>query len=136
RVVIDQDDLTVRGVANDAGDYPVLDGEMKFSDGISATGNNFTVERLAVKNYNGNGIIVDGAVGVTIRDIYVENTSLYGVYPVHSTNVLVERVEATRIRDAGVYAGQCRDVVLRDNTVYANVIGIEIENSIGSELYD
>lgn len=136
RVVIDQNDLTVRGIPNAAGDYPVLDGEMEFSDGISATGNNFTVEQLAVKNYNGNGIIVDGAVGVIIRDIYVENTSLYGVYPVHSTDVLVERVEATKIRDAGVYAGQCRDVILRNNEVYGNVIGIEIENSIGAELYD
>lgn len=136
RVVIDQNDLTVRGIPNAAGEYPVLDGEMKFSDGISATGNNFTIEQMAVKNYNGNGIIVDGAVGVTIRDIYVENTSLYGVYPVHSTDVLVERVEATKIRDAGVYAGQCRDVILRNNNVYGNVIGIEIENSIGSELYD
>lgn len=136
RVVIDQNDLTVRGIPNAAGEYPVLDGQMEFSDGVSATGNNFTIEQLAVKNYNGNGIIVDGAVGVTIRDIYVENTSLYGVYPVHSTNVLVERVEATKIRDAGVYAGQCRDVVIRNNNVYGNVIGIEIENSIGSELYD
>ncbi len=136
RVVIDQNDITVRGIPNEAGEYPVLDGRMEFSDGFSATGNNFTIEQVAVKNYNGNGIIVDGAVGVTIRDIYVENTSLYGVYPVHSTDVLVERVEATQIRDAGVYAGQCRDVVIRNNTVYGNVIGIEIENSIGSELYD
>jgi parallel beta-helix repeat protein len=136
RVVIDLKDITVRGVPNVAGDYPILDGKMQFSDGIAASGDNFTIEKLAVKNYRGNGIIVDGVTGVVIRDIYVENTSLYGVYPVHSTDVLVERVHATQIRDAGVYAGQCRGVVLRHNKVWANVIGIEIENSINAELYD
>lgn len=134
RVVVDQNDLTIRGIPNAAGEWPVLDGEMKFSDGIAASGNNFTVERLAVKNYKGNGIIVDGARGVVIRDVYVENTSLYGVYPVHATDVLVERVEATGIRDAGIYVGQSRDAVLRDNVVYGNVIGIEVENSINVEV--
>ncbi|MBX3084574.1 MAG: right-handed parallel beta-helix repeat-containing protein [Anaerolineae bacterium] len=136
RVLIDQDNITVRGIPNDKGEYPILDGKMQFSDGISASGNNFLIEKLAVKNYKGNGIIIDGVTGVIVRDIYVENTSLYGIYPVHSTDVLVERVEATKIRDAGVYAGQCRKVVLRNNKVYGNVIGIEIENSIDSDLYD
>jgi parallel beta-helix repeat protein len=135
RVVIDLNDITVRGVPNAQGEWPILDGEMKFSDGIAASGNNFTAEKLAVKNYLGNGIIIDGVFGVTIRDIYVENTSLYGIYPVHSTDVLVENVEATKIRDAGVYAGQSRNVILRNNKVYANVIGIEIENSINSDIY-
>ncbi|MFN8417685.1 MAG: parallel beta-helix domain-containing protein [Anaerolineae bacterium] len=136
RVTIDQSDITVRGIPNAAGEYPVLDGKMGFSDGIAASGDNFTIEKLAVKNYKGNGIIVDGAVGVIIRDIYVENTSLYGVYPVHSTNVLVERVEATLIRDAGVYVGQSQDVIIRDNKAWANVIGIEIENSVNAEVYN
>ncbi len=135
RVVIDLNNITIRGAPNANGDWPLLDGQMKLSDGIAASGSNFTVEKLAVKNYTGNGIIVDGAFGVVIRDIYVENTSLYGVYPVHSTNVLIERVKATGIRDAGIYVGQSRDIVVRDNIAYANVIGIEIENSINAELY-
>ncbi|MCB0076360.1 MAG: right-handed parallel beta-helix repeat-containing protein [Anaerolineales bacterium] len=137
RVVVSQDGITIRGIANEAGDWPILDGQMNFADGIAGTGtDDFTVERLQLKNYKGNGVIIDGAYNVVMRDLYIENTSLYGAYPVHSTGVLVERVEATAIRDAGVYAGQCRDVILRDNVVYGNVIGIEIENSIGAELYN
>ncbi|HQV69207.1 MAG TPA: parallel beta-helix domain-containing protein [Thermoflexales bacterium] len=135
-VVIDQKNITVRGLPNAAGELPVLDGEMQFSDGISATGDGFIVEKIAVKNYKGNGIIVEGANNIIMRDIYVENTSLYGVYPVKSTGVLVERVKATKIRDAGVYAGQCRDVIIRNNEVYGNVIGIEVENSIGADVYN
>src|SRR5262249_16319456 len=135
-VLIDLNDSAVRGIPNGAGDYPVLDGQMKYSDGIAASGNNFTIEKLAIKNYRGNGVIVDGAMGVIMRDLYVENTSLYGVYPVHSTNVLVERVKATAIRDAGIYCGQCLNVIIRDSEVYGNVIGIEMENSINSEAYN
>ncbi len=135
-VVADQNKLTLRGVPNAKGDYPILDGENKFGDGVSATGDNFLIEKLAIKNYKGNGVIVQGARDIVMRDLYVENTSLYGVYPVKSTGVLVERVKATGIRDAGVYAGQCRDIIMRDNEVYGNVIGIEVENSIGADIYN
>lgn len=136
RVVADQDNLTIRGIPDQNGEWPTLDGQMEFADGISATGDNFLVEQLRIMNYNGNGVIVEGATGIVMRDLYIENTSLYGAYPVKSTDVLVERVVATGIRDAGVYVGQSRDAVIRNNEVYGNVIGIEIENSIGVQVHD
>jgi len=135
RVVIDQSKITVRGIPNAKGDYPVLDGEMKFSDGIVASGDDFTVEKLAVKNYQGNGIVVDGVIGATFRDLYVENMSLYGVYPVHCTNVLIEGVKATKVADAGLYVGQSRDIVVRNNEMWGNVVGLEVENSINADVY-
>ncbi len=135
RVVIDLDNITVRGVANANGDWPVLDGKMQLTDGIAANGNNFTVEKLAIKNYQGNGVIVDGATGVTFRDLDVDNLSLYGVYPVHCTNVLIERVKATHVADAGIYAGQSRDIVIRNSEADENVVGIEVENSINADVY-
>ena len=36
------------------------------------------------------------------------------------------------IRDAGIYVGSSRDIVVRNNEVYNNVAGIEIENSVGA----
>ena len=36
----------------------------------------------------------------------------------------------------GVYAGQCENVTVRDSTVYGNVIGIELENTFGGEVYN
>ena len=65
-----------------------------------------------------------------------ENTGTYGVYPVQSTDVLIERVEVTGVDDAGVYAGQCENVIVRDSTVYGNVLGIEVENTINAEVYN
>jgi parallel beta-helix repeat protein len=63
------------------------------------------------------------------------NTGTYGVYPVQSTNVLVERVTAFGVNDAGIYAGQCENVIVRNSVAYDNVIGIELENTAGGEVY-
>ncbi|WP_420642208.1 parallel beta-helix domain-containing protein [Candidatus Leptofilum sp.] len=136
RVVIDINDITLRGIPNDAGEWPVFDGQGKLTEAVIASGNNFTVSHLDVRNYTDNGVLVEGVTGVHFHDIYAENVGTYGVYPVRSTDVLIERVEVTGVDDAGVYAGQCENVIVRDSVVYGNVLGIELENTINGEIYN
>jgi parallel beta-helix repeat protein len=136
RVVIDLNDITLRGIPNEAGEFPILDGEGVLSEGVIASGNNFTVGNLHTRNYTDNGVLVEGVTGVHFHDIFAENVGTYGVYPVQSTDVLVERVTVTGVNDAGIYAGQCENLVIRDSTAYGNVIGIEVENSLGAEVYN
>ena len=135
KVIVDLDGITLRGVPNEAGEWPVLNGGGAFTDAVVATGDNFTVEQLRITNYRSNGVIVEDAHNATFRDLYVENTGLYGIYPVHSTGVLIERAEVTGVRDAGIYAGQSTDVVIRDSVSHGNVIGIEVENTVNAEVY-
>lgn len=136
RVVIDINDITLRGIPNDAGEWPILDGEGKLSEGVIASGNNFTVGNLHFRNYTDNGVLVEGVTGAHFHDIFAENVGTYGVYPVRSTDVLIERVEVTGVDDAGVYAGQCENVIVRDSVVYGNVLGIELENTLNGEIYN
>lgn len=136
RVAIDLNDITLRGVPNEKGEYPILDGEGKLPEGVIASGNNFTVGNLHTRNYTDNGVLVEGVTGVHFHDIFAENVGTYGVYPVRSTDVLIERVEVTGVDDAGIYAGQSENVIVRDSTAYGNVIGIELENTLGGELYN
>ncbi|HEX6385040.1 MAG TPA: parallel beta-helix domain-containing protein [Anaerolineae bacterium] len=136
RVVIDVNDITLRGRANADGDWPVLDGEGKLPEAVIASGNNFTVGQLHVRNYTDNGVLVEGVTGVHFHDIFAENTGTYGVYPVQSTNVLIEDVEVTGVNDAGIYAGQCVDVVVRHSVAYGNVLGIELENTLDGVVYN
>lgn len=135
-IITDVQDLTVRGEPNAAGDYPTFDGQFEFTDGISATGDNFVVEKMTFRNYTANGVKVDGATGIVMRDLEVHDTGIYGTYPVHCTDVLIERVEVSGAADAGVYAGQCKNVIVRDTIAYDNVLGIEVENSVNAEVYD
>jgi parallel beta-helix repeat protein len=50
--------------------------------------------------------------------------------------VLVERVVASGVNDAAIYAGQCRDVVVRDSEVFGSVLGIELENTLNGAAYN
>ncbi len=135
RVVVDLNDITILGVPNAAGENPVLDGQGKLTEAVIASGNDFEIGYLTVKNYTDNGIIVEGVTNVYMHHIYAEKTGTYGLYPVQSTGVLIEYSEVTGADDAGIYAGQSEDVVIRHNVVHGNVLGIEAENTVNTELY-
>lgn len=135
-VYVDRAGITVRGIIE--GDQRAwLDGQHVLSDGFNTTGNDFTLENLGIRNYIGNGVITIGARGVVYRNLIIENTGLYGVYPVETTDVLIEGLTVSGIRDAAIYVGQSRPpIIVRNNTVFASVMGIEIENSVGADVYD
>ena len=130
-VLVDVDRITLRGLVKH-GQRAILDGEGELTDAVIASGHGFTIEGLALRNYTSNGITVQGATGVAFRDLVVDNTGLYGVYPVECRDVRVERVVVTGARDAAIYVGQSADIVVRDNEVHDNVTGIEIENSVNA----
>jgi parallel beta-helix repeat protein len=135
-VFLDWSDIKLIGIPNEKGEWPILDGENKHADGVVASGNNFEMAFFSVKNYRSNGVLVEGSTKVYLHDIYVENTGVYGVYPVRSTDVLIERVTATKVSDAAIYAGKSKDVVIRECEGYGNVIGIELENTVTGEVYN
>jgi cytochrome c peroxidase len=136
KVSVDRSGVTLRGSVTGAGpeDRPVLDGTLDggrlHKDAVIVSGSQFTIEGFTVRNYSGNGVTTTKARDIVMRDLITDNTGLYGVYPVESENILVERCTATRIRDAGIYVGQSKNAIVRDNHVYGNVAGIEIENTV------
>jgi parallel beta-helix repeat protein len=111
---------------------PVMDGENKLSDGVLSTGSNFVIENFDLQHYIANGVVAQHARNVTFRNLKIDDTGLYGVYPVSCTGVTIEKCVATGIADAALYVGQSRDIVVRDSEAYENVTGIEIENSINA----
>ncbi|MFN0086493.1 MAG: parallel beta-helix domain-containing protein [Blastocatellia bacterium] len=130
-LLIDIDNITIRGLAEN-GQRPVLDGKNELTDAVITSSHNFTIENLVVRDYLNNGITVHGGTNATFRNLAIENTGLYGVYPVESRGVLIEGCTVTAIKDAGIYVGQSRDIIVRNNECHNNVAGIEIENSVNS----
>lgn len=127
-VLVIQHGITIEGVIEN-GRRPVLDGKNQLADAFSGMGNDFTISGLEIRNYQGNGVVVHNAKNVVFRDLIIDNTGLYGVYPVECDGVLVEKCKVSGIRDAGIYVGQSKNIVVRDNEAFRNVAGIEIENS-------
>ena len=135
-VYVDTANLTIKGIV-DGDNRPWLDGEGTLSDGFNTTGDNFTLEGFGIKNYIGNGVLTTGAEHLVYRDLIIQDAGIYGLYPVETTDVLIENNVVTGIADAAIYVGQSRGpIVVRNNEVYENVTGIEIENSTNAEVYD
>jgi cytochrome c peroxidase len=130
-VLVDADRITLRGMVM-KGERAVLDGEKELSDAVIASGDGFIVEGLAMRHYTSNGVTVQGANGVVFRDLVIDDTGLYGVYPVECKDVTIEAVTVTGAKDAALYVGQSKDIVVRGNEVHDNVTGIEIENSVNA----
>lgn len=142
-VYVDMHNITIRGVVD--GDHrPWLDGENTRSDGFNTTGDDFLLEGFGLKGYIGNAVLTTGSERVVFRDLIIEGTyddveqqTIYGIYPVECTDVLIENTSVTGIADAGIYVGQSRGpIIVRDNEVFGNVTGIEIENSTNAEVYN
>jgi parallel beta-helix repeat protein len=127
--------VTIEGVIRD-GKRPVLDGRNLLPDAISGLGNDFTVANLEIRNYQGNGVVVHKARNVVYRNLILHNTGLYGVYPIECDGVLVEDCKVSGARDAGIYVGQSRNIVVRRNEAFQNVAGIEIENCVNAIVED
>lgn len=127
-VIVKRNNISLRGQGE--GDArPVLDGQKQIGNGIIACGDQFTVENLIIKNYQANGILINGSDGVVMRKILAQDTGEYGLFPVHTKNVLMEQNLVTGASDAALYVGQSENVTLRDNEAYGNVTGIEFENT-------
>lgn len=112
-------------------------------EGMKITGNAAVLEGFTVLDAPGDCIKAMHCDGITFRAVNttwshqdLSKSGTYGIYPVQCTNVLVENCEVSHSRDAGIYVGQSEKIVVKNNYVFENVAGIEIENCDDAEVYD
>jgi parallel beta-helix repeat protein len=139
------DGVTVRGTGTTPADV-VLDfaRQEAGAKGLNFTAmDDLTVENMTVLDAAADNIFVTTSIGLTLRDLVsgwmtrpMNARGRYAIYPVSSTNVLVDNVEAFGSSDAGIYVGQATNCIVRNSLAYGNVAGIEIENSINCEVVD
>src|SRR4029453_13401615 len=115
--------------------------------GLLVQADRFRLEDIGLEDVGAQGGRGDlgkilGADGVTIRGVRTEWTNgpstdngAYGLYPVQSRDVLIEKSVVIGASDAGIYVGQSRNIIVRNNRVEFNVAGIEIENSTDADVY-
>ena len=118
-------------------------GQKGEGEGLLVTSSNVTLRDFAVENAAGNDIKSKGSDGISFVDLRVEWTGgpkstngAYGVYPVSSKHVLIDRVFVKGASDAGIYVGQSQQIVVRNSRAEGNVAGIEIENSYNADVHD
>lgn len=133
--------VTIRG---EGMDKSVLSfkGQLQGAEGLLVSAGDFTIEDLAIEDAAGDGLKVNGGRNIVIRRVRTEWTNgpdeengAYGIYPVQTENVLLEDNVAIGASDAGIYVGQSRNVIVRNNRAERNVAGIEIENTFHADVY-
>ncbi len=107
-------------------------------NGVYATpeADDFTLVNVTVRDFEENGVLLNGVDGFLLSRIGTAKNGEYGLFPVKSAHGLIERSSAEGHADAGIYVGQSDDVVVRDSEAFANVIGVEIENSTNVTVVD
>lgn len=138
---LDVDGVTLRGAGQGE---TILDFAQQSGagEGLLVTSDDVTLVDFAVRDTKGDGIKSKGADRITYRYLTVEwsgepdeTNGAYGVYPVESTDVLIENVTVRGASDAGIYVGQSSNIIVRNSIAEFNVAGIEIENSTGADVY-
>jgi parallel beta-helix repeat protein len=134
--------VTIRGVGSDKSILS-FKNEISGPEGMLVYASDFTIEHLAIEDSKGDGLKINDGENIIIRDVRVEWTGgpkttngAYGIYPVKSKNILIEDSSSIGASDAGIYVGQSQNVIVRRNHAEKNVAGIEIENTIGADVYD
>lgn len=112
------------------------------AQGILATEDGFVIQDMRVLNPKGDGVRVEGADGVIFQRLTVEWDTepdnlhgAYGIYPVQTSNVLIDDCVVRGSSDAGIYVGQSEHIIVRRSRAFENVAGIEIENSTDADVY-
>lgn len=119
-------------------------GSVNAKDGfLISNATNIEIAHFSVEDSNNNAIKVTKSDGVWMHHLGTiwpgepdAENGAYGLYPVESSNLLVEDTLTFGSADAGVYVGQSTDIVVRRNYAIQNVAGIEIENSMRADVYD
>ena len=139
---LDVDEVTVRGSGINE---TILDfkNQMSGAQGLLVTSDRVTLKDFAVTDAKGDAIKVIGAEGINMINLKTEWTGgpkttngAYGLYPVESTDVLIDGCVAIGASDAGIYVGQSKNIIVRNSVAQYNVAGIEIENSYYADVYD
>ncbi len=139
---LDIDRVTIRG-EGEARSILSFTNQRRGAEGLLVTSDGVMLRDFAVENARGDAIKVRDCNGITFRGVRAEWTrgpnpenGAYGLYPVNCTNVLIRDSIARGASDAGIYVGQSRNIIVRDNVAELNVAGIEIENSYNADVFN
>lgn len=139
---LDADDVVIRGAGPGKTILSFL-GQKSAGEGLLITGDRVIVRELTVRDTKGDGIKSKGVDQISFLNLSVEwsggpkeTNGAYGVYPVSSTNVLIDGVTVRGASDAGIYVGQSKNIIVRNSRAEFNVAGIEIENSMNADVFD
>jgi len=135
-VTITTSNITLIGLGGANGAEVIIENPGDAEDGIrvepgegAESIEGFALYNVTVRDFEENGVFLVHTNNYFIAKVTTIDSGEYGIYPVFSNNGVVFRSSAEGHTDAGIYIGQSEYAWVLNNSAYANVIGIEIENA-------
>jgi parallel beta-helix repeat protein len=136
------DGVTIRGAGMEQSILSFAN-QAQGAEGLLVSADDFVIENLAIEDTVGDALKINESDNVVIRNVRTEWTGgplssngAYGIYPVQSSNILIDGAVAIGASDAGIYVGQSNNIIVRNSRAEYNVAGIEIENSIFADVHN
>jgi len=133
--------VTIRGEGIDTSILS-FKNQIQGAEGLLVNADDFVIEDVAIEDTVGDALKINESNNITIRNVRTEWTGgaltsngAYGIYPVQSSNILIEGAVAIGASDAGIYVGQSTRIIVRNSVAEYNVAGIEIENSTFADVH-
>ena len=126
-IVVDKANMQLIGT----GDGVIIQNPGDEENGISVTdaGDGFVLKNVTVSNFKKNGVLLQHVDNFLLSHVTATDNGEYGLFPVFCNGGVIEHCTASGHTDTGIYVGQSSNVEMNFNTVFANVQGLEIENS-------
>jgi parallel beta-helix repeat protein len=129
-IVVDKGNIQLIGLNGGHNERVIIENPGTVNNGITVrdNGDGFVLKNVTVRNFIKNGVFLVRVDGFELINITTVNNGEYGLFPVRCINGLIESCSATGHTDTGIYVGQSEKIIVRKNTAFGNVNGIEIEN--------
>ncbi len=119
-------------------------GQISGGDGMLITNSENVVARdFTIRDAVGDALKFRETDGIVMYRVGAEwsgepssENGAYGLYPVLSSNILIDECYAYGASDAGIYVGQSDKAIVRNSTAEGNVAGIEMENTTDADIHD
>lgn len=141
--------ITISGIPGES----ILDGGRRLPVALWCDGcRGLALEGLTVQHYTDAGLVIANSQDIVLRELMVSDSGFdprvaewefegYGIDIESSTRVVVEASRVARIgprpqrpgrlMGSSIVAYDCRDCVIRGNTIFENTGGMVIEDSVG-----
>src|SRR5262245_18216200 len=138
-VVVNKPDIAIIGlgprkpvIADPAGAGDGADNGIRVGD----AGDRFQARNLVLKDFDRNGIFAARSDDFVFSGVDTVACGRYGLFPVRANGGLIDGCTDTGHTDSGIYVGTSTDITVRRCRAWSNVVGIEVENSSDSDVFD
>lgn len=136
-------DITIKGVSRESTILSFENQEAGADGLLISNSDNIIVKDLTIRDTGGDALKFTDSQSIVMLRLNTiwsgepsEENGAYGLYPVESSNILIDDCYAYGASDSGIYVGQSDNAIVRNSRAEGNVIGIEIENTTGADVYD